>query len=196
LILIWHRMNHSVNRRRQALHQTHHQSRANLSDCKSNKKNRFGSKHRIESKLFFCQNWNALPRSRRTLSDFSRSSMCLFWAATTSVDVLHAAYKSRTSRLTSKNVLPHLNFDSSSSPNSFRPIHTNKETDATATVCYGHRLLPLPAIISRRYYVDSTGYPSESASSLILKWHAYCLVRQSLSGQAPLLVRRLPSRVR
>ena len=147
----------------------------------------------IESnRNFFCQNWNALPRSRRILLDFSRSSRCLFWAATTSVDVLHAAYKSRTSRLTSKNVLPHLNFDSSSSPNSFRPTHTNKETDAT--VCYGHRLLPLPAITSRRYYADSTGYPSESASSL--KWHAYCLVRQSLSGQAPILVRRLPSRVR
>jgi len=39
-------------------------------------------------------------------------------------------------------------------------------------------------IISRRYYANSIGYPSESASSS--KWHAYCLVRQSLSGQAPL----------
>jgi len=38
-------------------------------------------------------------------------------------------------------------------------------------------------IISRRYYANSIGYPSESASSS--KWHAYCLVRQSLSGQAP-----------
>ena len=34
---------------------------ANLSDCRieSNRKNRFGSENRIESKLF-CPNWNAL----------------------------------------------------------------------------------------------------------------------------------------
>ena len=37
---------------------------ANLSDCRieSNRKNRFGSENRIESKLF-CPNWNALLRS-------------------------------------------------------------------------------------------------------------------------------------
>ena len=61
-------MNHSVKRRRQALHQTHHHyylnisaEAANLSDWRieSNRKNRFGSENRIESKLF-CPNWNAL----------------------------------------------------------------------------------------------------------------------------------------
>jgi len=59
MILIWHRMNHSVKRRRQALHQTHHHyyvninvEAANLSDWRieSNRKNRFGSEN--ESKLF------------------------------------------------------------------------------------------------------------------------------------------------
>ena len=63
-------MNHSVKRRRQALHQTHHHyylnisvEAANLSDCRieSNRKNRFGSENRIESnRNFFCPNWNAL----------------------------------------------------------------------------------------------------------------------------------------
>jgi len=61
-------MNHSVKRRRQALHQTPHHyylnisvEAANLSDWRieSNRKNRFGSENRIESKLF-CPNWNAL----------------------------------------------------------------------------------------------------------------------------------------
>ena len=68
MILIWHRINHSVKRCRQALHQTHHHyylnisvEAANLSDWRieSNRKNRFGSENRIESKLF-CPNWNAL----------------------------------------------------------------------------------------------------------------------------------------
>jgi len=54
-------MNHSVKRRRQALHQTHHHyylnvsvEAANLSNWRieSNQKNRFGSENRIESKLF------------------------------------------------------------------------------------------------------------------------------------------------
>ena len=53
-------MNHSVKRRRQALHQTHHHhylnisvEAANLSDCRieSNRKNRFGSENRIENFL-------------------------------------------------------------------------------------------------------------------------------------------------
>jgi len=61
-------MNHSVKRRRQALHQTHNHyylnirvEAANLSDWRieSNRKNRFGSENRIESKLF-CPNWKAL----------------------------------------------------------------------------------------------------------------------------------------
>ena len=61
-------MNHSVKRSRQALHQTHHHyylnisvEAANLSDWRieSNRKNRFGSENRIDSKLF-CRNWNAL----------------------------------------------------------------------------------------------------------------------------------------
>jgi len=65
-------MNHSVKRRRQALHQTHHHyylnisvEAANLSDWRieSNRKKidsvaRIES-NRIESKLF-CPNWNAL----------------------------------------------------------------------------------------------------------------------------------------
>ena len=67
--VIWHRMNHSVKRRRQTLHQTHHHyylnisvEAANLSDwwIESNRKNQFGSENQIESKLF-CRNWNALP---------------------------------------------------------------------------------------------------------------------------------------
>jgi len=58
LILIWHRMNHSVKRRRQALHPTHHHyylnisvEAANLSDwqIESNRKNRA----RIESNRNF-----------------------------------------------------------------------------------------------------------------------------------------------
>ena len=63
-------MNHSVNRRRQALHQTRHHyylnisvEAANLSDwqIESNRNNRFGSENRIESnRNFFCPNWNAL----------------------------------------------------------------------------------------------------------------------------------------
>ena len=38
---------------------------ANLSDCRieSNRKNRFGRENRIESKLFFCPNWNALAHT-------------------------------------------------------------------------------------------------------------------------------------
>ena len=51
-------MNHSVKRRRQALHQTHHHyylninvEAANLSDWRI-EKNRFGNENRIESKLF------------------------------------------------------------------------------------------------------------------------------------------------
>ena len=55
-------MNHSVKRRRQALHQTHHHyylnisvQAANLSNWRieSNRKNRFGSENRIESKRNF-----------------------------------------------------------------------------------------------------------------------------------------------
>ena len=69
------------------------------------------------------------PRSWRILSAFSSSSRCLFWASMTSVDVLHAAYKLRTSRLMSKNVLPHLNFDNSSSPRSCSPTHIDQSTD-------------------------------------------------------------------
>jgi len=55
-------MNHSVKRRRQALHQTHHHyylnisvEAANLSDWRieSNRKNRFGSENRIESNRNF-----------------------------------------------------------------------------------------------------------------------------------------------
>ena len=63
-------MNHSVKRRRQALHQTHHHyylnisvEAANLSDWRieSNRKNRFGNENRIDSnRNFFCPNWNAL----------------------------------------------------------------------------------------------------------------------------------------
>ena len=51
-------MNHSVNRRRQALYQTHHYylnisvEAVNLSDCRI-------ESNRMESKLF-CPNWNAL----------------------------------------------------------------------------------------------------------------------------------------
>jgi len=68
-------MNHSVKRRRQALHQTYHHyylnisvEAANLSDwqIESNRKNRFGSENRIESKLF-CPNWNALVLSEWVL---------------------------------------------------------------------------------------------------------------------------------
>jgi len=53
-------MDHSVKRRRQALHQTHHHyylnisvEAANLSDWRieSNRKNRFGSENRIETFL-------------------------------------------------------------------------------------------------------------------------------------------------
>jgi len=53
-------MNHSLKRRRQALHQTHHHyylnisvEAANLSDwqIESNRKNRFGSENRIETFL-------------------------------------------------------------------------------------------------------------------------------------------------
>jgi len=65
-------MNHSVKRRRQALHQTHQHyylnivvEAANLSDWRiePNRKNLFGSENRIESKLF-CPNWNALSYRR------------------------------------------------------------------------------------------------------------------------------------
>jgi len=58
LILIWHRMNHSVKRTRQALHQTHHHyylnisvEAANLSDWRIGSK-KIDSVARIESKLF------------------------------------------------------------------------------------------------------------------------------------------------
>ena len=62
LILIWHRMNHSVKRRRQTLHQTHHHyylnisvglQAANFTDwrIKSNRK-KIDSVARIESKFF------------------------------------------------------------------------------------------------------------------------------------------------
>ena len=47
-------MNHSVKRRRQALHQTHHHYYLNISVEAANL-----SDWRIESKLF-CPNWNAL----------------------------------------------------------------------------------------------------------------------------------------
>jgi len=64
-------MNHSVKRRRQALHQTRHQyylnisvEAANLSDWRieSNRKSRFSSENRIESNRIepFRPNWNAL----------------------------------------------------------------------------------------------------------------------------------------
>jgi len=67
LILIWHRMNHSVKRRHQALHQTHHHyylnisvEVANLSDWRieSKKSIRYWESNRIET--FFYPNWNAL----------------------------------------------------------------------------------------------------------------------------------------
>ena len=54
-------MNHSVKRRRQALHKTHHHYYLNISveaanvsnwRIESNRKHRFGSQNRIESKLF------------------------------------------------------------------------------------------------------------------------------------------------
>ena len=62
MILIWHRINHSVKRRRQARHQTYHHyylnisvQAANLSDWRieSNRKNRFGSENLIESNRNF-----------------------------------------------------------------------------------------------------------------------------------------------
>ena len=85
-------MNHSVKRRRQALHQTHHHyylnisvQSANLSDCRfeSNGKNRFGSENRIESKLFR-PNWNARLLVRlclpRLASQLRRAAGLLLWA--------------------------------------------------------------------------------------------------------------------
>jgi len=89
-MLIWHRMNHSVKRRRQALHKTHHHyylnisvEAANLSDWRieSNRKNRFGSENRIESKLFarigmlYCL--ITLPECMTSLWDACSSSFCI-----------------------------------------------------------------------------------------------------------------------
>ena len=50
---------------------------ANLSDCRieSNRKNRFGSENRIESKLF-CPNWNALVPGSMT-ADQSASVLAM-----------------------------------------------------------------------------------------------------------------------
>ena len=66
-------MNHSVKRRRQALHYYLNISveAANLSDWRieSNRKNRFGGENRIESnRNFFCPNWNALLPKRKGLT--------------------------------------------------------------------------------------------------------------------------------
>ena len=72
-------MNHSVKRRRQALHQTHHHYYLNISveaailsdwRIESNRKNRFGSENRIESnRNFFCPNWNALQYTSGARND-------------------------------------------------------------------------------------------------------------------------------
>ena len=59
MILIWHRMNHSVKRRRQALHPKS-TSLVFEYQCRSGKFIRLAN--RIESKLF-CPNWNALVES-------------------------------------------------------------------------------------------------------------------------------------
>ena len=47
---------------------------ANLSDCRieSNRKNRFGSENRIESKLF-CPNWNALVTTSQSAAQVDLS---------------------------------------------------------------------------------------------------------------------------
>ena len=57
---------------------------ANLSDCRieSNRKNRFGSENRIESK-FFCPNWNALiQRPLRPSSVLSMMMMMMMMTQT------------------------------------------------------------------------------------------------------------------
>jgi len=111
LILIWHRMNHTVKRCRQALHQTHHHyylnisvEAANLSDWRieSKKSIRWRESNRIESKLS-CPNWNALVCTAGSMKRYGvRPSVCpsipfvgaaglLLWArrVETSTDCCH-----------------------------------------------------------------------------------------------------------
>jgi len=102
-------MNHSVKRRRQALHQTHHHyylnisvQSANLSDCRieSNGKNRFGSENRIESKLFR-PNWNARLLVRlclpRLASQLRRAAGLLLWARRQEISIDSDWWRARSS---------------------------------------------------------------------------------------------------
>jgi len=69
-------MNHSVKRRRQALHQTHHHYYLNISVRAANL-----SDWRIESKLF-CPNWNALLQRSCSGVDYTYCSLPLWLGRT------------------------------------------------------------------------------------------------------------------